>query len=88
MSKRWVLEAGLLNTEGDVEWMESLAKASVDFVQVDEMVDASGNEIKIKRKKKLNAKDKKKLMKSIREKIKNNEDLDSEEEGYAIEWNL
>ena len=86
--ERWVLEAGLLNTEGDVEWMESLAKTSVDFVQVDEMVDASGNEIKIKRKKKLNAKDKKKMMKSIREKIKNNEDLDSEEEGYAIEWNL
>ena len=71
-----------MNTEGDVEWMESLQKAS-DFVQVDEMVDA-GNEIKIKRKKKLNAKDKKKLMKSVREKIKNNEDLDSEEEGYAI----
>ena len=86
--ERWVLEAGLLNTEGDVEWMESLAKASVDFVQVDEMVDASGNEIKLKKKKKLNAKDKKKMMKSIREKIKNSEDLDSEEEEYAIEWNL
>jgi hypothetical protein len=65
-----------------------LAKASVDFVQVDEMVDASGNEIKLKKKKKLNAKDKKKMMKNIREKIKNNEDLDSEEEEYAIEWNL
>ena len=86
--ERWVLEAGLLNTEGDVEWMESLAKASVDFVQVEEMVDASGNEVKLKSKKKLNAKEKKKMMKQIREKIKNGEDLDEDEENYAIEWNL
>ena len=86
--ERWVLEAGLLNTEGDVDWMDSLAKASVDFVQVEEMVDASGNEVKLKTKKKLNAKDKKKMMKLIKEKIKNGEDLDEDEENYAIEWNL
>ncbi len=77
-----------MNTEGDVEWMESLMKASVDFVQVEEMVDASGNEVKLKSKKKLNAKEKKKMMKQIREKIKNGEDLDEDEENYAIEWNL
>lgn len=86
--ERWVLEKGLLNTEGDIEWMEKASKQDVGFEQVDEMIDASGNEIKIKRKKKLNAKDKKKLIKQIKQKIDDGIDLDSEEEGYAIEWNL
>jgi hypothetical protein len=51
-------------------------------------VDASGNEVKLKTKKKLNAKEKKKMMKHIREKISNGEELDEDEENYAIEWNL
>ena len=86
--ERWVLEKGELNTEGDIEWMEKAAKQEVGFEAVEEMVDATGNEIKIKRKKNLNAKDKKKLMKKIKQKIADGEDLDSEEEGYAVEWNL
>lgn len=86
--ERWVLEKGLLNTEGDIEWMEKASKEEVGFEQVDEMIDATGNEIKIKRKKKLNTKDKKKLIKLINQKISDGIDLDSEEEGYAIEWNL
>ena len=86
--ERWVLEKGLLNTEGDIEWMEKAAKQDVEFTQVDEMVDATGNEVKIKRKKNLNSKEKKKLIKLIKQKIADGEDLDSDEEGYAIEWNL
>ena len=86
--ERWVLEKGLLNTEGDIEWMEKAAKQDVEFTQVDEIVDATGNEVKIKRKKNLNSKEKKKLMKLIKQKISDGEDLDSDEEGYAIEWNL
>lgn len=86
--ERWVLEAGRLNTEGDVEWMANAAKQDVAFEQIESMVDATGNEIKIKRKKKLNAKEKKKMMNHIKKKISNDEDLDSEEEEYAIEWNL
>lgn len=86
--ERWVLEKGELNTEGDIEWMEKAAKQEVGFEQVEEMVDATGNEVKIKRKKNLTAKEKKKMMKTIKQKIANDEDLDSEEEGYAIEWDL
>lgn len=86
--ERWVLEAGLLNTEGDIEWMEKAAKQDVGFEQVNEMVDATGNEVKIKRKKNLNAKEKKKLIKQIKQKIADGMDLDSDEECYAIEWNL
>jgi elongation factor 3 len=94
--ERWVLESkefpdgtrsGALNTEGDVEWMNKQKDEAVEFEQVEEMVDASGNEIKLK-KKKLNAKQKKKMMKLIKQKIADGEDLDEEEEGYAIEWNL
>ena len=68
--------------------MEKAAKESVEFEQIEEMVDASGNEVKLKKNKKLNAKEKKKMMKLIKQKIADNIDLDSEEEDYAIEWNL
>ena len=40
------------------------------------------------RKKNLNAKEKKKKMKIIKQKIADGDELDSEEEEYAIEWNL
>lgn len=87
--ERWVLEAGRLNTEGDVEWMNKMTEQAVEFKQVETMIDASGNEVTLKKmKKKLNAKDKKKMMKLIKSKIADGDDLDSEEEGYAIEWNL
>jgi elongation factor 3 len=86
--ERWVLEKGRLNCEGDVEWMEKAAKESVEFEQIEEMVDASGNEVKLKKNKKLNAKEKKKMMKLIKQKIADGIDLDSDEEDYAIEWNL
>ena len=87
--ERWVLEAGKLNTEGDVDWMEKLGKDAVTFTQIENMVDANGNEVKLKKApKKLNAKEKKKLIKLLRQKIENNEELDSDEENYAIEFNL
>jgi len=60
----------------------------VGFQQVDEMADATGNEIKIKRKKNLNAKEKKRVIKVIKQKFLDGYDLDSDEEEYAIEWNL
>jgi elongation factor 3 len=90
--ERWVLENGRLNTEGDVDWMDKTAKQDVAFEKVDELaedlVDATGNRIKIKRKKTMNAKEKKKMVARIKSKIASNEDFDSEEEEYAIEWNL
>jgi elongation factor 3 len=86
--ERWVLEKGRLNTEGDVEWMKKMTEQAVEFKQVDEMIDASGNEVKIKRRKKMNAKEKKKMIKLINQKVADGEDLDSEEDEYAIEWDL
>lgn len=86
--ERWVLEAGYLNTEGDIDWMDKASKQEVEFEQLEEIVDASGNEVKLKKKKKLNAKEKKKLISNIKKKIAEGEDLDSDEEDYAIEFNL
>lgn len=87
--ERWVMEDGKLNTEGDVEWMAKAADQAVEFEKVDEMVDASGNQVKLKKmKKKYNAKEKKKLMKVLRDKIAAGEDLDEDEEELCIEWNL
>jgi elongation factor 3 len=85
--ERWVLEKGELNTEGDVEWMNQLAEQANEFKQVEEMIDATGNEVVIK-KKKMNAKEKKKMMKLIKSKIAAGDELDEEEEELAIEWNL
>ena len=78
--ERWVLEKGLLNTEGDIEWMEKAAKQDVEFTQVDEMVDATGNEVKINVRKILV---RKKYTKLIKQKLPM-EQQDSDEEGYAI----
>lgn len=86
--ERWVLEDGNLNTEGDVEWMAKLEESAVEFEELTEVVDASGNEQKAKKKKPVSAKEKKKMMKVIKAKIAAGEDLDSDEENYAIEWNL
>lgn len=85
--ERWVLEKGKLNTEGDIEWMTKLADQTVEFQTVEEMVDGNGNEV-VLRKKKLNAKEKKKMKKTIMDKIKNDEELNDEETEYAIEYNL
>jgi len=88
--ERWVMTpqegGGRLDTEGDVEWMNKLAEGAAEFEQVETQVDASGNEVKAK--KKLNAKEKKKLKKAIQDKIKAGDDLDSDEENWAVEWNL
>jgi len=94
--ERWVVEAkevdgvkaGRMCTEGDVEWMTKQLEGAVEFEQVEEMVDASGNEVVLKKSKKLNAKEKKKMMQHIKKLIAEGEDLNEEENDYAIEWNL
>ena len=44
----WVLEGGLLNVKGDADWMTHAAAEKTTFVQIEEMVDATGNVIKLK----------------------------------------
>jgi elongation factor 3 len=49
----WVLEYGRLDCKGDPEWMAMAVKEkATEFKQLDEMVDANGNVIKVKQAKK------------------------------------
>ena len=44
----WVLEQGHLDLQGDPEWMAALANENVEVGQLDKMMDAFGNAVKIK----------------------------------------
>jgi elongation factor 3 len=86
--ERWVLEDGRLNMDGDLEWMAKLAEGATEFEQLTEVIDASGNEVKAKAKKTFTAKEKKKKMKEIKALIAKGDELDSDDEALAIDWNL
>merc|ERR1712232_822875 len=85
----WVMDAGHLETKGDADWMLKQDTKIEDQQQLKEMTDAAGNKIEIKQeKKKLSKKEEKALIKKIKAKIKNGEELDSDEEELAFEKDL
>jgi elongation factor 3 len=85
----WVMDAGHLETKGDAEWMLKQDTKIDDQQQLTEVTDAAGNVTKLKgQKKKLSKKEEKQLVKKIKAKLKNGEDLDSDEEEFAIEKDL
>ena len=81
----WVLEQGHLDLQGDPEWMASLANEKVEIKHVDTMMDAFGNEVKIKQgKKKLSRKEakQKQRLKALRKKRGDAvSDSDSDDDG-------
>merc|ERR1712125_188508 len=82
----WVMDAGHLETKGDADWMLKQDEKIADQEQITEVTDAAGNVTKIKaQKKKLSKKEEKQLVKRIKAKIKNGEDLDTDEEEFAFE---
>merc|ERR1712125_95016 len=85
----WVMDAGHLETKGDSDWMLKQDEKIADQEQITEVTDAAGNVTKIKaQKKKLSKKEEKQLVKRIKAKIKNGEDLDTDEEEFAFEKDL
>merc|ERR1712087_61906 len=85
----WVMDAGHLETKGDADWMLKQDTKIESQEQITEMTDAAGNVTKIKAaKKKLSKKEEKQLVKKIKAKIKAGEDLDTDEETFAIEKDL
>merc|ERR1712125_223338 len=81
----WVMDAGHLETKGDSDWMLKQDEKIADQEQITEVTDAAGNVTKIKaQKKKLSKKEEKQLVKRIKAKIKNGEDLDTDEEEFAF----
>merc|ERR1712127_766038 len=85
----WVMDAGHLETKGDAEWMLKQDTKIDALEQITEVTDAAGNVSKVKgQKKKLSKKEEKQLVKKIKSKLKNGEDLDTDEEDFAIEKDL
>jgi len=85
----WVMDAGHLETKGDAEWMLKQDTKIEQQQQITEVTDAAGNVTKVKgQKKKLSKKEEKQLLKKIKAKIKNGENLDTDEEEFAFEKDL
>lgn len=85
----WVMDAGHLETKGDAEWMLKQDTKIDDQQQLTEVTDAAGNVTKLKgQKKKMSKKEEKQLVKKIKAKLKNGEDLDSDEEEFALDKDL
>jgi len=85
----WVMDAGHLETKGDADWMLKQDTKIDDQQQISEMTDAAGNVTKVKgQKKKRSKKEEKQLTKKIKAKLKEGQELDSDEEEYAIEKSL
>jgi elongation factor 3 len=85
----WVMDSGHLETKGDAEWMLKQDTKIDDQQQLTEVTDAAGNVSKLKgQKKKLSKKEEKQLVKKIKAKLKSGEELDSDEEEFAINKDL
>merc|ERR1712038_220377 len=85
----WVMDAGHLETKGDADWMLKQDTKIEDQQQITEMTDAAGNVTKVKgAKKTLSKKEQKQLLKKIKAKLKEGQDLDTDEEEFAIEKEL
>merc|ERR1712085_92403 len=77
----WVMDAGHLETKGDADWMLNQDTKIDDQQQISEMTDAMGNVKKVKgQKKKLSKKAEKQMTKKVKAKLKEGQELDSEEE--------
>jgi len=85
----WVMDAGHLETKGDADWMLKQDEKIEAQEQITEVTDAAGNVSKVKQaKKKMSKKEEKQMMKKIKSKLKEGQELDSEEEEFAIEKDL
>jgi elongation factor 3 len=79
--EEWVMDAGHLTTKGDSGWMDRQDDKINDQVQIEAVTDAVGNVVEVKKaKKKLSKREEKAMVKTLKAKIDNGEDLDSDEE--------
>jgi len=85
----WVMDAGHLETKGDADWMLKQDEKIEAQEQITEVTDAAGNVTKVKQaKKKMSKKEEKQMVKKIKAKLKNGQELESDEEEFAIEKDL
>jgi len=86
--EEWVMDSGHLQTKGEVGWMNRQDDQIKDAPIITEMVDASGNVTELKVKKTLSKRDLKQKIKVVKAKIDAAQELDSEEEEFALENQL
>jgi len=85
----WVMDSGHLETKGDADWMLKQDEKIDAAEQITEVTDAAGNVSKVKQaKKKRSKKEEKQLMKKVKAKLKEGQELDTEEEDFAISKDL
>lgn len=88
-NEEWVMDAGHLTTKGDgVAWMDKQDDKISDAPVLTEMTDALGNVTEVKQKKKLSTRETKALLKAVKAKISNGEELDDDEDEFAQENDL
>mmetsp|Transcript_6191 Transcript_6191/g.12577 ORF Transcript_6191/g.12577 Transcript_6191/m.12577 type:complete len:1061 (+) Transcript_6191:145-3327(+) len=84
----WVVANHRCDIKGDADWAAYAAEA-LELAAEEEQVDALGNKIEKKKlPKDVSAKDKKKMMKELKKKIKDDDDMTEFEEACATEWGL
>lgn len=87
--EEWVMDAGHLSTRGEIGWMNRQDDKISDQPVITEMVDALGNVSEVKQQKKtLSKRDEKALIKVLKKKIADGEELDEDEEEFAIAQGL
>lgn len=87
--EEWVMDAGRLTTKGEVGWMSRQDDKISDAPVITEMTDALGNTSEVKQAKKtLSKREEKALIKIIKKKITDGDDLTEDEEEFALANNL
>ena len=87
--EEWVMDAGHLTTRGEIGWMNRQDDKITDAPVLTEMTDALGNTSEVKAAKKtLSKREEKAMLKVLRKKITDGEQLDEDEEEIAIANNL
>jgi len=87
--EEWVMDAGHLQTRGEVGWMNRQDDKISDAPVITEMTDALGNTSEVKGpKKKLSKREEKVKIKDIKKKLETGIELDDDEEEFAQEFKL
>jgi elongation factor 3 len=86
--EEWVMDAGHLTTKGDSGWMDRQDDKISDTIIDTTMTDALGNTSEIVVKKTLSKREEKQLIKTIKAKLKSGDELDDDENDYAVEHDL
>lgn len=84
----WVVANNRCDIKGDAEW-EKYAAEQLELQAAEDMLDAAGNKVEIKKSPaSVPLKKKKKMIKELKKKIKNDDEMTEFEEQCAYEWGL